>query len=52
LIGKKTWFRPLIKMDMSISKKGLVNQFEPFEKPCFVIVGIPEIKCRTSTIGT
>jgi hypothetical protein len=26
-------------MDMSISKKKLVNQLEPFKKPCFVIVG-------------
>jgi hypothetical protein len=25
-------------MDMFISKKRLVSQFEPFEKPCFVIV--------------
>jgi len=25
-------------MDMSISQKGLVNQFEPFEKPNFVVV--------------
>jgi len=25
-------------MDMSISKKGRINQLEPFEKPCFVVV--------------
>ncbi len=30
---KNTCFRPLVKMDMSISKKRLINQFEPFEKP-------------------
>jgi hypothetical protein len=27
-------------MDMSISKKRSINQLEPFEKPCFVIVGV------------
>jgi len=26
-------------MDMSISKKKLVSQLEPFKKPCFVVVG-------------
>ncbi len=26
-------------MDMSISQKRLVSKFEPFEKPCFVVVG-------------
>jgi hypothetical protein len=25
-------------MDMSISKKKLVSQLEPFEKPCFIVV--------------
>jgi hypothetical protein len=25
-------------MDMSINKKRLVNQFEPFEKPLFLVV--------------
>jgi hypothetical protein len=26
-------------MDMSINKKILVSQLEPFEKPCFAVVG-------------
>ncbi len=31
-------FRLLVKMDMSISKKGLASQLEPFEKPSFVLM--------------
>ncbi len=30
-------------MDMSISKKRPISQFEPFEKPCFVIVGLVDV---------
>jgi hypothetical protein len=26
-------------MDMSISQERLISQLEPFEKPCFVVVG-------------
>ncbi len=36
--SKNTCFGPLVKMDMSISKKRPINQFEPFEKPSFVVV--------------
>jgi hypothetical protein len=35
---KNACFEPPIKMDMSISKKWLVSQFELFEKLCFVVV--------------
>jgi len=28
---------------MSISRKRLVNQLEPFEKPCFVVVGLVDV---------
>jgi hypothetical protein len=31
-------FESLVKMDMSINKKRPVNQLEPFEKPCFVVM--------------
>ncbi len=36
--SKNTCFGPLIKMDMSINIKKIVNQLEPFEKSCFIIV--------------
>ncbi len=35
---KNTCFGPLIKMDISISKKKPISQFELFEKPNFVVV--------------
>ncbi len=36
--SKNTCFGPLVKMDISISKNGLVSQLEPFGKPCFVVM--------------
>ncbi len=36
--SKNTCFGPLIKMDMSISRKWPIGQLEPFKKPCFVVV--------------
>jgi hypothetical protein len=30
-------------MDMSINQNTLISQLEPFEKPCFVIVGLVDV---------
>jgi len=46
--SKNTCLGPLIKMDMSISKKGLINQFGSFEKPKIIIV-IEKHVCRIHT---
>ncbi len=36
--SKNTCFGPVVKMNMSISKKIPVSQFEPFEKPRILAV--------------
>jgi hypothetical protein len=39
---------------MSISKKRPVNQLEPFEKPCFIIViiqGMCHVSCHIATLS-
>jgi hypothetical protein len=36
--SKNTCFEPLVKMHMSIGKKGLVNQLGAFEKPRIQVV--------------
>jgi hypothetical protein len=36
--SKNTCFMPLVKKDVSINKKRLVNQFELFEKPSFIVM--------------
>jgi len=30
-------------MDMSINRKRSISQLEPFEKPCFVVVGLVDV---------
>ncbi len=37
-------------MDMSISKKNPINQFEPFEKPIFVVVLVVPIVTKIEQI--
>jgi hypothetical protein len=38
--SKNTFFEPLVKMDMSISKKWLISQFELFEKPKILVMSL------------